>query len=105
MQTWVSIKNVTHWLKIYHLEKHKLYALLSWGGLLETESLLVLLEENMMTYDGDASHKGCASKLPSSCLMPSPYLTLPFNSVSQLVPGLLGKLTTSPLPLQGKTYK
>ena len=79
MQSCVSIKNVTHWLKIHHLEKHKLYSLLSWGVLLETESLLVILEENMMTYDGDASHKGCASKLPSTCLIPSPYLTLPFT--------------------------
>lgn len=46
----------------------------------------------MMTYDGDASRKGYASKLPSSYLIPSPYLTFPFNSVSQLVPGILGKV-------------
>lgn len=35
---------------------------------------------------------GWASKLPSSCLVPSRYLTLAFNSVSQLIPRTPGKV-------------
>ena len=50
----------------------------------------------LLTYHGDASVRAGASKLPSSCLVPSPYMTLLFNaltnSLSQLVLGTLGKV-------------
>lgn len=95
----ISVQNVTHWLKIHYLVRGNLMHGYTGGRVGGGGEGIPWVGELIGYFGGDNCWPtmmmpkwGWASKLPSSCLVPSRYLTLAFNSVSQLIPRTPGKV-------------